>query len=157
MARPLVHMCRLQWALPLPAQGRLCAHAWSALHPDRLQDWGRAVRALASSSCCQGARCLRKAVKLPGQTCACMQGLTEAAGSAVRVSFTPHLMPIARGMQSTIYVRLSQGATAADLRSHLQVLLLLLLLLLRSPHAPDLCIVAHGPVFLWTHGLSGAV
>ena len=90
-------------------------------------------------------------MKLPGQTCACVQGLTEAAGSDVRVSFTPHLMPIARGMQSTIYVRLAQGATAADLRSHLQVLLLLLLLLLRSPHAPDLCIVPHGPLLLWTH------
>lgn len=52
---------------------------------------------------------------------AVVQGLTEAAGSDVRVSFTPHLMPIARGMQSTIYVKLEQGATAADLRSHLQV------------------------------------
>ena len=49
------------------------------------------------------------------------QGLTEAAGSDVRVSFTPHLMPIARGMQSTIYVRLAQGSSASDLRAHLQV------------------------------------
>ena len=49
-----------------------------------------------------------------------MQGLTEAAGQDVRVSFTPHLMPMARGMQSTIYVRLTSGTSAADLRTHLQ-------------------------------------
>ena len=67
------------------------------------------------------------------------------------MSFTPHLMPIARGMQSTIYVRLAQGATAADLRSHLQVSLLqppppppLLLLKAASSDAQDLCISATG-------------
>ena len=52
-----------------------------------------------------------------------LQGLTEAAGQEVRVSFTPHLMPMARGMQATTYVRLAGGSSAADLRSHLQVLL----------------------------------
>ena len=50
------------------------------------------------------------------------QGLTEATGGKhdVRVSFTPHLMPMARGMQSTMYVRLSPGTTADDLRAHLE-------------------------------------
>ena len=50
-----------------------------------------------------------------------MQGLSESAGSAVRVSFTPTLMPMSRGMQSTIYVKLANGVSVDDLRSHLQV------------------------------------
>ena len=49
------------------------------------------------------------------------QGLSESAGSPVRISFTPTLMPMSRGMQSTIYVKLANGASADDLRSHLQV------------------------------------
>lgn len=48
------------------------------------------------------------------------QGLSEAAGAPVRVSFTPHLMPMSRGMQSTIYVKLADNVTADDLRSHLK-------------------------------------
>lgn len=39
----------------------------------------------------------------------------------MRVSFTPHLMPMSRGMQATIYVRLGGGASVDDLRSALQV------------------------------------
>ncbi len=53
----------------------------------------------------------------------CLQGLSDAAGSEVRISFTPHLMPMSRGMQSTIYVKLAGGNSADDLRSHLQVTL----------------------------------
>ena len=49
-----------------------------------------------------------------------LQGLSDAAGSEVRISFTPHLMPMSRGMQSTIYIRLANGASVDDLRSHLQ-------------------------------------
>ena len=41
------------------------------------------------------------------------------AGQSV-VSFTPHLMPMNRGMLSTIYVRLATGATLADLRAVLE-------------------------------------
>ena len=48
------------------------------------------------------------------------QGLSEAAGSPVRISFTPTLMPMSRGMQATIYVRLTAGTSADDLREHLQ-------------------------------------
>jgi N-acetyl-gamma-glutamyl-phosphate reductase len=44
------------------------------------------------------------------------QELSEAAGKPIVVSFTPHLMPMSRGILSTIYVRLSDGATANDLR-----------------------------------------
>jgi hypothetical protein len=48
------------------------------------------------------------------------QGLSEAAGAPVRISFTPTLMPMSRGMQSTIYVRLTEGTSVDDLREHLQ-------------------------------------
>ncbi|CAI6008560.1 unnamed protein product [Closterium sp. NIES-65] len=48
------------------------------------------------------------------------QGLKEFAGGAdVTVSFTPHLMPMSRGMLSTIYVQMAPGATVDDLREHL--------------------------------------
>lgn len=48
------------------------------------------------------------------------QGLTDACGSPVTISFTPHLIPMSRGMQSTIYVQMANGKTADDLRSELQ-------------------------------------
>jgi N-acetyl-gamma-glutamyl-phosphate reductase len=44
------------------------------------------------------------------------QGLSAAAGRSIMVSFTPHLMPMNRGILSTIYVRYANGATLADLR-----------------------------------------
>eukprot|EP00850_Spirogloea_muscicola_P006460 SM000030S11469 [mRNA] locus=s30:870940:874420:+ [translate_table: standard] len=47
------------------------------------------------------------------------QGLSEAAGSRVMISFTPHLMPMSRGMQSTIYVQMKPGVTVDDLHNHL--------------------------------------
>jgi N-acetyl-gamma-glutamyl-phosphate reductase len=47
------------------------------------------------------------------------QGLSDAAGQPVTVSFTPHLMPMARGMQSTMYVRLAPGKSVADLHAAL--------------------------------------
>lgn len=45
------------------------------------------------------------------------QGLSDAAGKEVRISFTPHLMPMSRGMESACYVRLAAGATVEDLRA----------------------------------------
>jgi N-acetyl-gamma-glutamyl-phosphate reductase len=48
------------------------------------------------------------------------QGLSQAAGSPVVVNFTPHLMPMSRGILSTIYVKLANGSTADDLRSRLR-------------------------------------
>jgi N-acetyl-gamma-glutamyl-phosphate reductase len=44
------------------------------------------------------------------------QELSQAAGHPVLVSFTPHLMPMSRGMLSTINARLAKGAKAADLK-----------------------------------------
>ena len=44
------------------------------------------------------------------------QELTEAAGKPVTVTFTPHLMPMNRGILATIYVSLASGADAGDLR-----------------------------------------
>lgn len=48
------------------------------------------------------------------------QGLSQAAGRNIVVSFTPHLMPMNRGILSTIYVRLAAGATLGDLRAVLE-------------------------------------
>jgi N-acetyl-gamma-glutamyl-phosphate reductase len=48
------------------------------------------------------------------------QGLSRAAGRPITVSFTPHLMPMNRGILSTIYVRMVGGATLADLRHTLE-------------------------------------
>jgi len=48
------------------------------------------------------------------------QGLSLAAGKPVKVAFTPHLIPMNRGILSTIYVRLANGAGAADLRRTLE-------------------------------------
>ncbi|MCZ6448766.1 MAG: Asd/ArgC dimerization domain-containing protein, partial [Alphaproteobacteria bacterium] len=48
------------------------------------------------------------------------QGLSQAAGRDVMVSFTPHLVPMNRGILCTIYVRLNDGAGVSDLRAELQ-------------------------------------
>ncbi len=47
------------------------------------------------------------------------QELGLAAGSAVTVNFTPHLVPMSRGELCTCYVRLTGRASAADLRQAL--------------------------------------
>ena len=44
------------------------------------------------------------------------QGLGEAAGAPVTVTFTPHLVPMNRGILATIYVRLAAGVAAEDLQ-----------------------------------------
>lgn len=48
------------------------------------------------------------------------QGLTEAAGKDVKISFTPHLIPMSRGMQCTMYVKTAPGVSVDDLRAHLK-------------------------------------
>jgi len=48
------------------------------------------------------------------------QSLAQAAGGAVAVTFTPHLMPMNRGILSTIYVRLADGQSADSLRAILR-------------------------------------
>jgi N-acetyl-gamma-glutamyl-phosphate reductase len=47
------------------------------------------------------------------------QCLADFAGRPMRVTFTPHLMPMSRGILATIYVRLAQGVAAADLHAAL--------------------------------------
>lgn len=47
------------------------------------------------------------------------QNLSIASGKEIMVTFTPHLVPMNRGIISTIYVQLSTGKTADDLRSRL--------------------------------------
>ncbi|KAF8392049.1 hypothetical protein HHK36_022389 [Tetracentron sinense] len=49
------------------------------------------------------------------------QGLSDASHSIVTVSFTPHLMPMSRGMQSTIYVEMAPGKTIEDLYQQLRI------------------------------------
>lgn len=44
------------------------------------------------------------------------QGLAEAAGRPVTVTFTPHLMPMNRGILATTYVRCAEGHDADALR-----------------------------------------
>lgn len=47
------------------------------------------------------------------------QEIGTAAGSAVTVNFTPHLIPMSRGELCTSYVRLTPGASTDDLRNAL--------------------------------------
>ncbi|HNB28380.1 MAG TPA: N-acetyl-gamma-glutamyl-phosphate reductase, partial [Alphaproteobacteria bacterium] len=47
------------------------------------------------------------------------QGLSAAAGKPIIVNFTPHLMPMSRGILATIYVKLAAGATVDKLRAAL--------------------------------------
>lgn len=47
------------------------------------------------------------------------QELSVAAGRDIIINFTPHLIPMNRGELLTTYVRLANGATAADLRKTL--------------------------------------
>jgi N-acetyl-gamma-glutamyl-phosphate reductase len=48
------------------------------------------------------------------------QGLSEAAGKPVLISFTPHLVPMTRGMECSSYVKMTPGTTVDDLRSCLE-------------------------------------
>lgn len=47
------------------------------------------------------------------------QGLSQAAGRTVTVSFTPHLVPMNRGILSTIYASLDAGVTVDEARDAL--------------------------------------
>ncbi len=47
------------------------------------------------------------------------QELSKVAGHGLTVNFTPHLIPMNRGELVTAYVRMTGGATAADLRATL--------------------------------------
>lgn len=47
------------------------------------------------------------------------QNLSIASGKEITVTFTPHLIPMNRGILSTIYAQLTPGKTVDDLRSRL--------------------------------------
>ncbi len=44
------------------------------------------------------------------------QELGRAAGNPITINFTPHLVPMSRGILATIYVKLADGAGVEDLR-----------------------------------------
>lgn len=46
------------------------------------------------------------------------QAIRDFAGKNARVRFTPHLLPMNRGMIATCHVNLADGKTVADLRAH---------------------------------------
>jgi N-acetyl-gamma-glutamyl-phosphate reductase len=48
------------------------------------------------------------------------QGLADAAGQPVAVTFTPHLVPMNRGILATIYVHLAPGVQPGDLQAELE-------------------------------------
>jgi N-acetyl-gamma-glutamyl-phosphate reductase len=83
------------------------------------------------------------------------QGLSDAAGAPVTVSFTPHLVPMNRGILATIYVRLEGGAQAEDLQAALarryreepfvQVLPFKSLPATRHVRGTNLCLIAVHP------------
>jgi N-acetyl-gamma-glutamyl-phosphate reductase len=59
-----------------------------------------------------------KAYKVGGQhrhTPEIEQGLWHIAGQEVTITFTPHLLPVSRGILSTIYATLTEGLGIADL------------------------------------------
>jgi N-acetyl-gamma-glutamyl-phosphate reductase len=45
------------------------------------------------------------------------QGLSEAAGKPIIVNFTPHLVPMSRGILASIYVKMKPGVTVDKLRA----------------------------------------
>ena len=47
------------------------------------------------------------------------QGLSDASHKPVRISFTPHLIPMNRGILSTLYVTLTDGVEVSDIRAKL--------------------------------------
>ncbi len=48
------------------------------------------------------------------------QEISRAAGEDITVNFTPHLMPMNRGILATTYVRFANGAAVEDLRETLE-------------------------------------
>jgi N-acetyl-gamma-glutamyl-phosphate reductase len=48
------------------------------------------------------------------------QELSNAAGQTVRISFTPHLIPVTRGIHTTIYAMPREGASPAGIQAALE-------------------------------------
>ncbi|MBI3419724.1 MAG: N-acetyl-gamma-glutamyl-phosphate reductase [Proteobacteria bacterium] len=77
------------------------------------------------------------------------QGLSEAAGKEIKVNFTPHLMPMNRGILTTIYVKLASGKTADDLRKELNRFYV------KEPFVKVLPTDALGPATRYVRGSNG--
>jgi N-acetyl-gamma-glutamyl-phosphate reductase len=83
------------------------------------------------------------------------QGLSDAAGQPVVVTFTPHLVPMNRGILATIYVHLAPGVEPEQLQSELErrygdepfvrVLLFKSLPATRHVRGTNLCLIAVHP------------
>lgn len=48
------------------------------------------------------------------------ENLSKAAGTGVQLTFVPHLLPMSRGMESTIYARPKPNVTSKDIRACLE-------------------------------------
>jgi N-acetyl-gamma-glutamyl-phosphate reductase len=48
------------------------------------------------------------------------QELTRASGEAVRINFTPHLIPVTRGIHTTIYAAPAEGVSEAEIAEALE-------------------------------------
>ena len=46
--------------------------------------------------------------------------LSSLSGSTIKIAFTPHLLPMSRGMLSTVYTRLKKSARTQDIQSLLE-------------------------------------
>jgi hypothetical protein len=57
---------------------------------------------------------------LPSSPCTARSCNRAAPLPPLLRSFTPHLMPMTRGMEVACYVRMAQGASVADLRKCLE-------------------------------------
>lgn len=72
------------------------------------------------------------------------QELNKVSGGDHKISFTPHLVPLTRGMLSTIHATLASGVTADDVRAHLQK---------RYANEPFVTVISEGSVS--THQVRG--
>lgn len=72
------------------------------------------------------------------------QEMNKVSGGDHRISFTPHLVPLTRGMLSTIHATLADGATADTVRTHLQQ---------RYANEPFVTVISEGAVS--THQVRG--
>eukprot|EP00871_Galdieria_phlegrea_P003552 jgi/Galph1/4198/GphlegSOOS_G2850.1 len=67
-----------------------------------------------------GASGAGRSLKESSLFCEVHEGLSIAFEQPIQVNFTPHLIPISRGILESIYIKLAPGVTVMDLRKCLQ-------------------------------------
>jgi N-acetyl-gamma-glutamyl-phosphate reductase len=72
-----------------------------------------------------------------------LQEMREVSGPTARLTFTPHLAPMTRGILTTCYADLREGITAADTRAAYER---------AYAHEPFVELVAEPPHTKWTYG-----